>query len=46
LLKNLAAAGILGQQWDFRNIVDVNRGALAAFVATRGPVLRHRWASL
>jgi hypothetical protein len=46
LLRNLENAGILGQQRDFRNIVDINRGALAAFVATRGPVLRHRWASL
>lgn len=46
LLKNLSGAGVLGQQRDFRNIIDVNRGALAAFVATRGPILRHRWASL
>jgi hypothetical protein len=46
LLRNFTNAGILGQQRDFRSIVDVNRGALAAFVATRGPVLRHRWPSL
>jgi hypothetical protein len=46
ILRNLATAGILGQQRDFRNIVDVNRGALAAFVATRGPLLRRRWSSL
>ena len=46
LLTGFAAAGILGQQRDFRDIVDINRGALAAFVATRGPVLRHRWSSL
>lgn len=45
-LRTLATSGILGQQRDFRRIIDVNRGALAAFVATRGPVLRHRWPTL
>ncbi len=46
LLKSFASVGVLGQQRDFRSIIDVNRGALSAFVATRGPVLRHRWSSL
>jgi hypothetical protein len=46
LLKSFARAGILGQQRDFRNIIDVNRGALAAFMSTRGPVMRRRWKSL
>jgi hypothetical protein len=45
-LKSFAKTGILGQQRDFRNIVDTNRGALAALVATRGPILRRRWNSL
>ena len=45
-LKALSSAGISGQLRDFRNIIDCNRGALAAFVATRGPMLRHHWSSL
>jgi hypothetical protein len=45
-LRLFATAGILGQQRDFRNIVDTNRGAIAALVATRGPMLRRHWNSL
>lgn len=46
VLTDLARRGILGQQRDFRNIIDTNRGALAAFSATRGPVFRHAWSTL
>jgi len=46
LLETLAKSGIMGQKRDFRVNVDINRSALAAFVSTRGPVLRHRWSKL
>jgi hypothetical protein len=46
LLRTLSRAGISGQQRDFREIVGVNRGALAALVTTRGPLLRRRWTTL
>jgi hypothetical protein len=46
LLRRAAAAGVLGQQRDFRNITDVNRGALAVLKSTPAPMLRHRWSQL
>lgn len=45
-LATLSAAGVRGQMRDFLNIVDVNRAALAVLRTTRGPMLRHSWATL
>lgn len=46
VLKTLGAVGVRGQLRDFSDIVDVNRAALAVLTATRGAILRRRWASL
>ena len=46
LLRRLAAAGIRGQQRDFRDIIDVNRAALSWLTSTRGPMLRRKWAAM
>jgi hypothetical protein len=46
ILQTLRTAGVLGQNRDFRDIIDVNRAALAILRTTRGPMLRHRWATL
>jgi len=46
LLNSLRASRIKGQMRDFAEIVDVNRAALAALEATRGPILRRRWSTL
>jgi hypothetical protein len=43
LLTDLAAAGIRGQDRDFRDIVDVNRAALAKLESARGARLRRGW---
>lgn len=46
LLARLAVAAVLGQQRDFREVVDVNRAALALLDSTRGPMLRRNWKSV
>jgi hypothetical protein len=46
LLEQMRRAGIVGQKRDFQEIIDVNRAALSGHKATRGPMLRHRWATL
>jgi len=46
LLSSLHQSGIRGQQRDFRDIIDVQRAAIAALVATRGPILRRHWSAL
>lgn len=43
LMETLAEQGVRGQQRDFSEIIDVNRGALASLVNTRGPMLRREW---
>jgi hypothetical protein len=42
----LSSAGVSGQLRDFRDILDVNRAALASHVATSGPMLRRMWNSI
>jgi hypothetical protein len=46
LLASLHAAGVKGQQRDFRECIDVNRAALAVLRTSRGPMLRRKWATL
>lgn len=46
LLRTLSPAGVRGQQRDFSEMIDANRGALALFVSTRGPLLRRVWSTL
>ena len=46
LLSDLTSNGVRGQLRDYSEIVDVNRAALAVFVAARGPTLRRAWSSL
>ncbi|MDO8434478.1 MAG: hypothetical protein Q7S58_18945, partial [Candidatus Binatus sp.] len=46
LLATLHAAGIKGQLRDFREIVDVNRAALAVLDTTRASILRRRWPTI
>jgi hypothetical protein len=46
LLATLAASGVRGQLRDFREIVDVNRAALAVLERVRGAVLRRKWTTL
>ena len=43
LMAALKKDGIRGQDRDFANYVDVNRGAVARLRAARGPRLRRRW---
>jgi hypothetical protein len=43
LLQRLTASRISGQLRDFRQIVDVNRAALALFTSLRGPILKRMW---
>ncbi|MCC7179566.1 MAG: hypothetical protein IT177_14395 [Acidobacteria bacterium] len=46
VLRALAAGNVRGQLRDFAELVDVNRAALGILGATRGPMLRRRWAQL
>ena len=46
LLTILTSAGIRGQQREFKEIVDVNRAALALIDSMWGPILRRRWSTL
>jgi hypothetical protein len=46
LLETLAAARVSGQLRDFREIVDVNRAALAVLDRVRGAMLRRKWSAL
>lgn len=46
VLATLGTAGVRGQQRDFSELVDVNRGALAVLTHTRGAILRRRWTDL
>jgi hypothetical protein len=46
LLTTLTSAGVLGQQRDFTEFLDVNRAAIALLESTRGALLRHGWAQL
>ncbi len=46
LLAQLSTAGVRGQLRDYREIVDVNRAALAVLGSTRGALLRRKWPSL
>jgi hypothetical protein len=46
ILAFLRSHGISGQMRDFTEIVDVNRAAIAATIATRGPILRRQWPTL
>jgi hypothetical protein len=46
LLSTLSAAGVRGQLRDFREIVDVNRAAVAVLERVRGAMLRRKWATL
>jgi hypothetical protein len=43
LLKRLRSAGVLGQDRDFINFIDVSRSALALHGTARGPRLRRNW---
>lgn len=45
-LGTLGAAGVRGQQRDFRESIDVNRAALSVLDSMRGPILRRRWRAL
>jgi hypothetical protein len=46
LLTQLQSAAVRGQLRDFTEILDVNEAALSVLQATRGAMLRRRWASL
>jgi PAS domain-containing protein len=46
LLAQLSVAGVRGQLRDFREIVDVNRAALAVLGSTRGALLRRKWSAM
>jgi hypothetical protein len=46
LLKELRAAGVYGQDREFTNYVDVNRGALTLFERARGAQMRRNWDKL
>ena len=45
-LQSLSMNGVRGQLRDFKDIVDVNRAALAVLKSTRGAVLRRKWSQL
>jgi hypothetical protein len=45
-LTELTRVGISGQNRDFGNAVDAGRGAVSAFQANRGAVLRRKWPAL
>jgi len=45
-LKVLRTAGILGQNRDFRDAVDIARSAIASLKRTRSATLKRNWASL
>jgi len=45
-LQSLSMNGVKGQLRDFKDIVDVNRAALAVLKSTRGAVLRRKWSQL
>jgi hypothetical protein len=46
ILATLRGQGISGQLRDFSDALPANRAALAATVATRGPILRREWGAL
>lgn len=46
LLNTLHRQGVRGQNRDFKDILDVNRAAIAALQTTRGPMLKRNWGSL
>jgi hypothetical protein len=45
-LKTLTGSKITGQMRDFSEIIDANRAALEVIKATRGAMLRRKWATL
>ncbi len=45
-LQDLSTNGVRGQLRDFKEIVDVNRAALAVLNSTRGALLRRKWSQL
>lgn len=46
LLQQLRASGVYGQDREFTNYIDVNRGALMRFKSARGMQLRRLWSSI
>jgi hypothetical protein len=43
LIAKVSRQGVRGQDRDFRNMIDVNRSAIARLTATRGARLRRNW---
>jgi hypothetical protein len=46
LLDRLRAAGVRGQNREFKEVIDANRAALSVLRSSRGPMLRRNWKSL
>lgn len=43
VLATLSAAGVVGQERDFKDAIDANNSALAVFEKARGPQMRQWW---